>query len=106
MGKKYVIEAQCKIAGCYRPVVRRLDDGRYYCARHDPSPAPLGKAKKPATERSAAERAKKTAAQRRWRAKRKKEHAELVALHKSKPESESEQDGMSRYIGFDENDER
>lgn len=103
MVKKYVIEARCHFADCYRPAVRSWL-GRYYCARHDPSPAPLGKAKESAPERSAAERAKKTTAQRRWREKKRKEHAELVALHKLKPESE--QNGMSRYIGFDEDDER
>ena len=100
MRKKYELEAWCNVAYCDSHVVCRLY-GRYYCAKHDPLSTPQKKAKKPG---SAADRAKKTAAQKRWREKKKKEHAELVALRKSKPESE--QDGMSRYIGFDKDDER
>lgn len=100
---RYDIEAYCiRCAGDGRAVPASIFwQGRYYCAKHNPSPTQPAN---PTRERSAAERAKKTAAQKRWREKKKKEHAELVALRKSKPESE--QDGMSRYIGFDEGDER
>ncbi len=81
----YVIEAYCvRCAQDDRAVPATVSwNGRFYCAKHDPSPTPREKAKKSAL-RSPAKRAKNTEAQRRRREKLKKENAELKALHESK----------------------
>lgn len=63
--------------------------GRYYCSKHNPAPVQPEKPKRERTAAEAARRSRNNEAVKRHREKRKREHAERVALQASKGNGES-----------------